>query len=94
MTPALVYVFRRWRRNWWTAGAWTAVLLSAGLLAFYHNNGSAQLGFRYLMDFILPVLLLMGIGLGERPSWVFKALVVASVVGNFVGILYWFRFGC
>jgi hypothetical protein len=94
MTPALMYVFRRWRWNWWTIGAWTATLLSAGLLAFYHNNGSNQLGYRYLMDFILPVLLLMGLGVGKRPGWFFKLLTAAAVLGNFIGLLYWFRFAC
>lgn len=94
MTPALVYLFRRLRKNWWTLGAWVSIVLSVGLLAFYHNNGSSQLGYRYLMDFILPVLLLMGVGVGQRSSWVFKLLVALSVAGNFIGILYWFRFSC
>ncbi len=94
MTPALLYVFRRFRWNAWTIGAWISIILSIGLLAFYHNTGSAQVGFRYLMDFILPVLLLMGIGLGKKPEWPFKALVLLGIAGNFVGILLWFRLLC
>lgn len=90
MTPALVYVFRRFKMNWWTGGAWASILLSMGLLLFYHNTGADQLGYRYLMDYLLPVLLLMGLGAGERSSWIFKGLVMLSVLGNAAGIYWWF----
>jgi len=72
-TPAIIYIFRRFKLNWWTVGAWTSIILSIGLLLFYHNTGSWQLGYRYLLDFILPVLLLIGLGIGKRPSRVFTA---------------------
>jgi hypothetical protein len=91
MTPAVLYLFRRVKLNLWTAGAWTSVLMTAGLLLLYHNTGSWQLGYRYLMDFIIPVLLLMALGIGKRPSWLFKALVIASVAGNLAGIIWWFN---
>jgi hypothetical protein len=90
MTPALVYIVRRLKLNWWTAGAWVSILLSMGLLMLYHNTGADQLGYRYLMDSVLPVLLLMGLGVGERPSWIFKGLVVLSVIGNAAGMYWWF----
>ncbi len=91
MTPALLYLLRRSRWNWWTAGAWLSVLLTAGLLLLYHNTGAWQLGYRYLMDFILPLLLLLAVAVGKRPSWIFKGLVLVSVAGNFLGILWWFN---
>jgi len=89
-TPAIVYVFRRLKLNWWTAGAWVSILLSMGLLMFYHNTGADQLGYRYLMDYILPVLLLMGLGVGQPPSWIFKGLVLLSVIVNAAGLYWWF----
>lgn len=91
MTPALIFLFRRFRWNWWTAGAWLSIILTAGLLIFYHNTGAWQLGYRYLMDYILPVLLLLAIGVGDRPSWLFKGLVLVSIIGNFLGIVWWFN---
>ncbi len=90
MTPAVIYLFRRFQVNWWTAGAWASVLLTAGLLLFYHNTGSWQLGFRYLMDFILPVLLLIALGVGQRTSRVFSVLVLLSVLINGAGVAWWF----
>jgi hypothetical protein len=89
-TPAVVYIFRRMKLNWWTAGAWFSILFSMGLLMFYHNTGADQLGYRYLMDYLLPVLLLIGLGAGQRPSWIFKGLVLLSVIGNMAGLYWWF----
>jgi hypothetical protein len=89
-TPAVIYVFRRFKLNWWTVGAWLSIILSIGLLLFYHNTGSWQLGYRYLMDFILPVTLLMGLGVGKRPSWFFIVLVTFSILINAAGIYWWF----
>ncbi len=90
MSPALIYIFRRFRINLWTIGAWISILFSAGLLLFYHNNGSSQLGYRYLMDFILPVLLILGIGVGEKTGWLFKVLVILSVLSYALGIIWWY----
>lgn len=90
MTPALIYIFRRWKINLWTISAWLSIVLSLGLLVLYHNTGAWQLGYRYLMDFLLPVLLLMAIAVGKRPSWLFRVLVGISVAGNLAGILWWF----
>ena len=89
-TPAIIYIFRRFKLNWWTAGAWISIILSIGLLLFYHNTGSWQLGYRYLMDFIIPVVLLMALGVGKRPSWLFTTLVMISIIINAAGIYWWF----
>ena len=89
-TPAIIYIFRRFKLNWWTAGAWTSIILSIGLLLFYHNTGSWQMGYRYLLDFLLPVLFLMGLGIGKRPSWIFIGLVLLSIIINVAGIYWWF----
>jgi len=93
MTPALIYIFRRWKINLWTISAGLSIVLSLGLLVLYHNTGAWQLGYRYLMDFLLPVLLLLAIAVGKRPGWLFRVLVGISVAGNLAGILWWFGKG-
>ena len=95
MTPALIYVLRRWQKNWWMLGAGVSILLSMGLLLLYHNNGAWQLGYRYLMDFIVPVLLVIAVGVGKKMSLVFKGLLGLSLLSNGLGILWWFNLlGC
>jgi hypothetical protein len=97
MMPAVLYLFKgfkikgRGKFNAWVVGAWTSVVLSMGLLLFYHNTGAWQLGYRYVLDFILPLLLLLAIGVGNQASQGFKLLAILGIAGNLVGILWWFQ---
>jgi hypothetical protein len=90
MTPPVFYCFRRFKLNWWTCGALVSILISLGMLLTYHNTGAEQIGYRYSMDFILPLLLLIGQGAGKRTSILFKGLVIAAVIVNAVSIHWWF----
>ena len=90
MTPPLIYLFRRFQKNWWMIGAWLSILLTVGLLLCYHNTGAEQIGFRYLMDAILPILLIIGVGIGTKPSFFFKTLTIVGVLINFLSIYWWY----
>lgn len=90
MTPPALYCFRRFKLNWWTGGALVSILISLGMLLTYHNTGAEQIGYRYAMDFILPLLLLIGQGMGKRTSILFKGLVITAVIVNAVSIHWWF----
>jgi hypothetical protein len=56
MTPPLIFIFRNLRKNWWNVGAWISILVSLSLLLMYHNTGAETIGYRYMMDFILPAV--------------------------------------
>jgi hypothetical protein len=91
MTPALIFVFRRFKTNFWTIGAWISTILTIMLLLFYHNTGAWQLGYRYLMDFILPLILLLAIGIGNRIPRIFIILVAVSILSYLLGTIWWFN---
>ena len=90
MTPALIYAFRSFRKNWFAAGAWTSVLLSIGLLLLYHNTGAEQIGYRYLLDIAAPLSLMTADGLKGRAGRLFKMLTILSVFVSFAGIYWWY----
>lgn len=92
VTPALIYLFRRYPKNWFVAGAWSAVILSAGLMLTYHNTGAHQFGYRYILDFILPLMLLLGFSLKKKIPWHFIALTILSIAVNLYGA-NWFMNG-
>lgn len=92
ITPALIYLFRRYPKNWFVAGAWSAVILSAGLMLTYHNTGAHQFGYRYILDFILPLMLLLGFSLNKKIPWHFIALTLLSIAVNLYGA-DWFMNG-
>ena len=91
-TPALIYLFRRYPKDWWVIGAWTSVFLSAGLMILYHNTGAHQFGYRYILDFIIPLTILLGISLKKKIPWHFIALTLLSIAINLYGA-DWFMNG-
>ncbi|MCL5612271.1 MAG: hypothetical protein M1485_06945 [Chloroflexi bacterium] len=91
-TPPLLYLFRRYPKQWWILGAWVAVLFNIIMLSFYSNTGSAQFGYRYILDFLVPLVAMLAVGLGKRVPWHFIALVLVSIAINIFGA-YWFMNG-
>ena len=90
MTPPFIYLSRRMKKDWWMIGAWLSVFLTVGLLLCYHNTGAEQVGYRYIMDTILPILLIIGVGVGKKPSLLFRILAVFGVIINSLSIYWWY----
>jgi hypothetical protein len=88
-TPALLYLFRKQKLDLWKIGAIVSILINLSLLAMYHNTGSFQFGYNYLLDFIIPLLLILAAGLGEKTPRLFAVLVVLSGIINLLGA-FWF----
>jgi hypothetical protein len=42
------------------------------------------------MDAILPILLIIGVGAGEKPGVFFKTLTILGVFVNFLSIYWWY----
>lgn len=98
MTPPIVYAFRRGdvpsgkrvRTDIWRVGAWISILLSVGMLLLYHNTGAEQIGYRYLMDFVFPLFLLMAAGMRGRASWFFILLTIVGMLVNALSLYWWY----
>ncbi len=71
-------------------GAWLSVILTVGLLLCYHNTGAEQVGYRYIMDAILPILLIMGVGVGNKPGLFFKLLTLIGIIVNALSVYWWY----
>jgi hypothetical protein len=91
-TPAFVYLFHRYEKQWWVVGAWTSVILSVGILAFYSNTGAYQFGYRYILDFIVPLILLLATTIQEKTSRLFIILVMISILINQYGAWWFIRY--
>jgi hypothetical protein len=93
-TPAVIYLFRKAKINWWIGGCWCSIILSIILLALYSNNGANQYGYRYVMDFMIPVIMIIAFNMGEKVSGILKTLIIASISINYYGILSWYKSPC
>jgi len=93
-TPAMAYLVKALRRSPWALGAWGTILAMIGLISTYYNTGAWQFGYKYMLDFAVPVVMLLALAAGKRVSWLFKVLIVLSIVINCIGVLWWYGKWC
>jgi len=91
-TPSLIYLFRRYPKQWWVIGAWGAVLFNMILLSLYSNTGAHQFGYRYILDMLVPLITLLAVGMSKKIPWHFTVLVLVSIIINMYGA-DWFMNG-
>jgi hypothetical protein len=88
-TPAFVYIFRARRKSPVILGAWISFGLLLIPLVTYFNTGWSQFGYRFSLDFTVPLLVLIAFGSGSKVSRLLKLLIAASILINFWGTA-WF----
>lgn len=85
-SPFLLYALcSSWRdrENW---AFWICIALILGPQLLYFNNGFAQFGYRFALDFLPLAVVLAGKGMPERPTPGMIALVGISMLLNAVGV--------
>jgi hypothetical protein len=80
-TPALIYLFHRYPKHWWVVGAWVAVLFNIILLSLYSNTGAHQFGYRYILDMLVPLIILLAVGWAGK-SVAFYCPCLVSILIN------------
>jgi hypothetical protein len=89
--PPLFYLFRaRWRDPLVRAALLGCVSIFAVLL-LYHNTGASQFGYRYSLDMIVFLLILVASGMEEMTTRS-KLLIAASIFINLTGFLLMFYY--
>ena len=88
-TPALLYVLGARKRSILGAGAWVAFGALLIPLLSYYNTGWWQFGYRFSLDFMTPVMVLLAIGAGSRVGWKLRLLILIGVIVNAWGV-WWF----
>jgi hypothetical protein len=88
-TPALIYLGRARKFTPLALGAWVAFVLLLIPLLLYYNTGWWQFGYRFSLDFMVPVMVLLAMAAGPRVSWAMRFLILAGVVVNLGGVVWW-----
>ena len=89
-SPALLWLLTLRRRDPLVIGSSAAGLLTLASLLCYYNTGWVQFGYRFLLDLMLPLTILLAISAGRRIHWLFALLLIASVAVNAWGVWWWF----
>jgi hypothetical protein len=94
-TPALLYVFRARRLNPLTVSTWITIGLFLAILLLHYSTGATQFGYRFLLDFLLPVMVLLGISVPDKTLPVLqKTLILFGILVNYWGLWWFFRHWC
>jgi hypothetical protein len=92
-TPAIIYLAHSFKNPRGRAplviGAWVAFVLLLILLLLYYNTGWYQFGYRFSLDFMLPVMVLLAVAAGERISWSMRTLILVGILVNLYGVIWW-----
>jgi hypothetical protein len=91
-TPALGYTVAPAERSPLARGLWLSILTTALPSLLYQNSGFQQFGYRFSLDYIVFLVMLLAVG-GRRFTWLFKALVLFGIAVNLFGAITFDRFG-
>ncbi len=86
-TPAVVLAFFTKFKNKLVIACWVSILLIAIPSFAKGANGFTQFGFRYSLDYLPFLLIIMGLGVGNKIRWWAKFLIIISIAINFWGVL-------
>ena len=91
-TPTLGYTVAPAERSPLARGLWLSILTTALPSLLYQNSGFQQFGYRFSLDYIVFLVMLLAVG-GRKLTWLFKALVIFGVAVNLFGAITFDRFG-
>ncbi len=88
-TPALLFLLGARDKSPLAIGAWLSVVLVLIPLLTYYNTGAAQFGYRFSLDFMAPVLILLALAAKNQISWLMRILILIGTIVNAWGVA-WF----
>ncbi len=91
-TPTLAYTVAPAEHSPLARGLWLTILATALPSLLYQNSGFQQFGYRFSLDYIVFLVMLLAVG-GRKFTWLFKALVIFGVAVNLFGAITFDRFG-
>lgn len=91
-TPVLGYTVAPKEKSPLAPALWLTVLTTALPSLLYQNSGFLQFGYRFSLDYITFLVMLLAVG-GRKFTWLFKVLVVFGVAVNLFGAIVFDRFG-
>lgn len=91
-TPAFLLVFLSLRRNATALASGLAFLSIFLFVLSYHVTGANQFGYRYILNTLPFLMILMSFGMKRVPMPVGVALIGLSVVINFWGVIWFYAY--
>jgi hypothetical protein len=88
-TPAILLIFKALSPKPLIVAAWVGLACVLFPLWMYHTTGYSQFGYRYILDFIVFVFILLANGI-EEIRWLEKIAILISIIVNAAGMMAMF----
>ena len=92
VTPALIYIFKARSRKPLVLSAWVGTIVVLIPLWSYHNTGAVQFGYRYSLDVIAFLIILLAAGMHGSINFLEKLCIGASICANLAGMLWMYAY--
>lgn len=85
-SPLLIYIFKA-RKNILTISCWAAICFTMPIIFLWGGVGFAHFGYRFIMDVIPFLLILLAQGIGRNISKFVYFLLILSIIANGWGVI-------
>lgn len=72
------------------SSCWISIAITLVPLLLYYNTGWRQFGYRFSLDFILPLMIILAAAVGMKTTRCLRTLILFGVFVNAWGVIWWY----
>ncbi|OGH13562.1 MAG: hypothetical protein A3H50_00260 [Candidatus Levybacteria bacterium RIFCSPLOWO2_02_FULL_37_10] len=85
-SPAVVLIFKA-KKSLLVFACWSAIITTFFIISLWVVVGFSQFGYRFAQDFMPFILILVALGVGQKPKPVAYLLLLLSIIVNLWGVI-------
>lgn len=85
-SPALIYILKA-KKSLLMIACWAAIITTLSVIMLWGGVGFAQFGYRFTQDFMPFLLILIALGISQKPNKLAYFLIILSMIVNMWGII-------
>lgn len=85
-SPAIIYIFKA-QKSFLSVACWIGILIPIFVIFLWGGIGFAQFGYRFILDVIPFILILIAHGIGQKPNKIVYLLIFLSIIANAWGVI-------
>lgn len=85
-SPAIIFILKA-KKSLLMLSSWLAIIPTFFVISFWMVVGYSQFGYRFAQDFMPFALILVALGIGQKPKFLAYLLISLSVIANLWGVI-------